>query len=305
MPQPRTYVSIGMPVYNGENYIVHALDSILAQTFEDFEVVICDNASTDATERICLDYAANDRRIRYHRNDTNLGAAVNYNRTFALSSGIYFKWAAHDDVCAPTFFERCVEILDADPSVVLSHPRTIIIDADGRPFLNYLVELNTGDVRPHVRFGEMVRREHWCYPVFGVFRTEVLAKTTLIAGYTDSDRVLLAETCLWGRVVQIPEVLFLRREHAQTSTRAIARDQDRMQWFDPTHTGREHYLWLKLRGYLDAIGHAPIGAQERVMCYGQLVRLLGEKTLLRFARFVNFKTERRHIAIPVDGVEWG
>ena len=96
-------VSLGFPVYNGERYLAAALDSLLGQTFRDLEVVICDNASTDRTAELCAAYAARDARVRYHRNPTNLGAAPNFNRTFELSRGEYFKWAAHDDVCAPTF----------------------------------------------------------------------------------------------------------------------------------------------------------------------------------------------------------
>ena len=99
----RPRVSIGLPVYNGENFLEFALDSILGQTFQDFELIISDNASTDATESICRRYAAKDSRIRYYRNPNNQGAAQNYNRVFALARGEYFKWAAHDDVCKPNY----------------------------------------------------------------------------------------------------------------------------------------------------------------------------------------------------------
>ena len=101
-------VSIGLPVYNGERYLREALDSILGQTFRDFELIICDNASTDETAAICADYAARDPRIRYHRQTHNIGATANFNHTFELARGAYFKWAAHDDVLAPTWLEKCV-----------------------------------------------------------------------------------------------------------------------------------------------------------------------------------------------------
>jgi glycosyltransferase involved in cell wall biosynthesis len=116
-------VSIGMPVYNGENFIVESLDALFAQTFTDFELIICDNASTDRTGEICREYAARDARIRYCRNETNIGASANYNLTFELARGDYFKWAAHDDICAPTYVERCVEALDRDPGVALAYRR--------------------------------------------------------------------------------------------------------------------------------------------------------------------------------------
>ena len=81
--EPR--VSIGMPVYNGENYLAQALDSLLAQTFTDFEIVICGNASTDGTEALCREYAERDARIVYRRNESNVGAAANFNKVFGGS----------------------------------------------------------------------------------------------------------------------------------------------------------------------------------------------------------------------------
>src|SRR3712207_6191103 len=109
-------VSIGLPVYNGEKFIREAIDSILNQTFEDFELIISDNASTDETAAICQTYAAQDRRVRYFRNLENIGAAGNHNRVFEAASGKYFKWAAHDDLCGPNFVAECVNVLDRDPS---------------------------------------------------------------------------------------------------------------------------------------------------------------------------------------------
>jgi len=84
-------ISIGMPVYNGQAFIESAIKSILEQTFEDFELILSDNASNDKTQEICLDYKQQDNRIRYFRNEVNLGAAQNYNRVFELSKGKYFK----------------------------------------------------------------------------------------------------------------------------------------------------------------------------------------------------------------------
>src|SRR5438128_3187989 len=108
-------VSLGLPVFNGEAFLVQVLESILAQTYGDFELIISDNASTDATPDICRVYAARDPRIRYVRNATNVGAARNFNRVFQLSTGEYYKLANADDVCAPTLVERCVAVLDTHP----------------------------------------------------------------------------------------------------------------------------------------------------------------------------------------------
>jgi glycosyltransferase involved in cell wall biosynthesis len=127
-------VSIGLPVFNGERYLARALDSLVAQDFEDFELIISDNASTDGTSEICQEYAGRDRRINVHRNERNIGAVGNFNRTLQLSSGDYFKWAAHDDWCAPEFLSRCVEVLDEDPSMILCFTAMGVADAEGRVF---------------------------------------------------------------------------------------------------------------------------------------------------------------------------
>ncbi len=114
-------LSIGLPVYNGERFLSAAIDSLLRQTFEDFELIISDNASTDATGAICRGYADQDRRIRYLPTKENIGSAPNFNRVIELASAPYFSWAAHDDVRAPQYLERCVEVLDRDPSVILAY----------------------------------------------------------------------------------------------------------------------------------------------------------------------------------------
>src|SRR5687767_6137887 len=116
MPEPA--LSIGLPVYNGERYLREAIGSILSQDFTDFELIISDNASTDGTAAICAFYAARDARIRYHRSETNLGAAPNHRRVFELARAPFFKWAAHDDSGSPQLLERCVQTMyAARPSV--------------------------------------------------------------------------------------------------------------------------------------------------------------------------------------------
>jgi len=113
-------VSIGMPVYNGEPFIQEALDSLLAQTFADFELIISDNASTDGTEAICREYAARDKRIRCVRQPENLGAAANFQFVLDEAVGEYFMWAAADDVWLPKFIETCMKLLKTDASAKMA-----------------------------------------------------------------------------------------------------------------------------------------------------------------------------------------
>ena len=131
MPTP--LISIGLAVYNGQNFVADAIESVLSQTFADFELIVTDNASMDATPEIAAEFVRRDSRVRYYRNAENLGCAPNLNRCYELSNPKtrYFKWAAHDDVIAPTFLERCVEALEADSSAAMAHTRSVIIDATG------------------------------------------------------------------------------------------------------------------------------------------------------------------------------
>src|ERR1041385_3327059 len=108
-------VSVGLPVYNAENYLDDTLRNLLSQSYRDFELIISDNASTDTTEEICRDYAAKDQRIMYQRNNCNMGIAWNHNRVFHLSSGEFFMWAAHDDVRTTDYISQCVAALETDP----------------------------------------------------------------------------------------------------------------------------------------------------------------------------------------------
>ncbi len=140
-------VSIGLPVYNGEKYLERALDCLLKQDYADFELIVSDNASTDATESICREYAAKDSRIRYYRNPANIGASPNYNRVFSLARGEFFKWASHDDECDPSLLRRCLEAFDraGGAAVLVFSIAADIIDEAGRVIF---LSLRTGSAHP-------------------------------------------------------------------------------------------------------------------------------------------------------------
>ncbi|MFP3867794.1 MAG: glycosyltransferase family 2 protein [Desulfobacteraceae bacterium] len=224
-------VSIGLPVYNGARWLKEALDSFLAQTFEDFELIISDNASTDKTPEICRAYAARDARIRYYRNEKNLGAAENYNRVFHLSTGEYFKWAADDDWCAPNCLEQCVEVLDSKPEVVLCYTKTTVIDENGATIP--MAEDNLNLYSPNVpeRFLQTLTKIKFCHNIiFGLMRRNTLAKTPLQGKYLAADRCLVAELALHGPFWEIPERLFFRRKHSGN----IGTSLKDMSFYDPS-----------------------------------------------------------------------
>ena len=172
-------VSIGLPVYNGERFLAQALDSLLGQTLQDFELIISDNASTDGTADICLDYAARDARIRYIRQPSNIGAPRNWNFVALEARGRYFKWASADDFCDPRMLEKCVAVLSADPSVVLCYGRACIVDeetGEHRPFAH---DFSAVDPRPSERFKTVFRSLVLKQRAQGVIRLDVLRRTSL------------------------------------------------------------------------------------------------------------------------------
>ena len=266
-------VTIGMPVYNGARYIELALQSILGQTFRNFELIISDNASTDATESICRRYAETDQRIRYHRNERNLGAAANYNRVIHLARGRYFRHAAHDDVLAPTNIERCTAVLEANPDVVLAYPRMIMIDAAGEQIETREHSLELDDARPSARFAKYAYQcdeGSMCDPVFGLFRTSALRETALLGAYIAADMILLGEIALRGRIVEIPEYLFFERYHAEGSVLSNPSLDDRAAWFDLNSRGKlinqaPHFRWFW--ELCRAIERASLDQRERFACY--------------------------------------
>ena len=283
-------VSIGLPVYNGENFLTEALNSILAQTFKDFELIISDNASTDKTKEICQEYEAKDARIRYYRHQQNLGASWNYNWVFQLSRGKYFKWAAHDDVCTPEFLEKCVKILEQNPSVVLCHPRVRVIDKQGNLFddpelyvklTNANVKLKTDSPKPQERFGDLISFPHSCYQIFGVIRTDILKKTSLIKGYGGADRTLLAKLALWGEFYEVPEYLFFLRRHPEQSINISVRSIHLYSlWHDPSKKGQIMFpRWTLILDNLISIQQAPLSWQEKMSCYFQIRGLLRREWL--------------------------
>lgn len=242
---PRPKVSIGLPVYNGGNLIATALEAIQAQTFTDWELVICDNASEDDTQEICEKYAAEDPRIVYHRNPENVGAMGNFNLVWERSSGEYFKWQSHDDWVSPHFLEQCVRALDDDPGIVLAFGQMCRLDARDN------TEVWVRSHEPIVDSASTLRRFHdslWklkFYPIFGVFRSSTFAETMGLTNNPEPDRILLAEVALRGRFAQIPHITLFQVSPRREST---------WLWLNPGNTASRFGNSIRsVKGLLSAV----------------------------------------------------
>ena len=239
-------VTIGVPVYNGELYLAETLESLLAQDFEDFEIVISDNASDDRTSEICAKYAAKDPRISYLRNDRNVGGAHNYSLLVDVARGEYFKWASADDLCAPGFLSSCVEMLDSHPEVVLVYPQTMLISHDGTEIGPQVAGLDLAWAEPWTRLRFFAMRRRLCNPCFGVMRTSVVLRTDRISPYVSSDIVFLAEMALEGPIREISEVMFFRRVTDTSCGLGKLTRREVLSWFDPSAGGEVRAPMLRV-----------------------------------------------------------
>jgi len=267
-------VSIGLPVRDGAAFVAEAIESILAQTFADFELIISDNASTDATPEICARYAAADRRIRFYRQAENVGAARNFNLVVQRSRGRYFKWAAHDDLIRPSYLERCVAALDAHPDAVLC--QSVVEITDGRSLLEVYdhTAFGTSCARQADRLSARLRARR-CTEVFGLIRRDALLGTALIADHVGADRTLLVELALRGRFVGVPEALFINRDHPERFTRRNKTLRAQAAWYGAGGPPRRVLrTWILYATCLRLVRRYVTDPAERRRCYLRLARSL-------------------------------
>jgi len=270
-------VSIGMPVRNGEPFIEETIQSLLAQTFRDFELIISDNASDDSTPTICQHYAERDKRVRYIRLQTNIGAAPNFNEVFRIASGQYFKWACHDDTYLPDYLIRCVEVFQRSaPDVVVVYPKTELIDKNNQSLGLDSLNLSIGGKMPHQRLAYYINNIHLSNPMFGLIRSASLRKTRLHDSFIGSDHVLLAELLMLGDFIEVPEVLFRRRLHPGRSLEANPSTDALRRFFNPST--RISTLDLLPKGlrlqleYVRSVYRIPIRYSEKFKCLAAIAR---------------------------------
>jgi glycosyltransferase involved in cell wall biosynthesis len=265
-------VSIGLPVFNGEQFLEQCLDSILRQTHRDVELIISDNASTDGTENICRRYAERDARIVYHRQPRNHGVTWNFRQVALLARGEYFLWMAHDDFLAPEYVEYCLTSLQNHRESVLCYSKAVEVDEHGNHLARKEQVLRADTPSAHERFRELIRMEHNCESIFGLIRTDVLKKTSIHGDFPDSDRCVLAELALYGTFTKLPQYLFFHREHAQRVTKQFPTRQERMFRLNPDRRLRLVFPHFRqLREYVEAIHRSPLNFRERWSCYRHLL----------------------------------
>jgi len=266
-------LTVAVPVYNGGRFLEPTLESLVSQTFGDFELIISDNASDDETEAVSREFVRRDPRVRYHRQPRNVGLSANYNDLFRMARGRLFKWAPADDLCLPDFLARCVEALESRRDVVLAYPRARFIDGEGRPLEVEDPGWNLVSDDPAERLRYVIRSGHLVNSILGVIRSEDLSKTRLLPRYPGGDYRLLGELCLRGKFVELPEALFVRRFHERSSK---VRGSDRL-WLQRYWRGRSGMAlpyWSLCSDYFRAIAGARIPVRDRLSLAAYLLRVM-------------------------------
>jgi len=228
-------ISIGMPAYNSERTIASAIDSLLAQSFKDFELIVSDNASSDSTLEIVQRFAAADPRIQLVRQAQNIGANANYTYVARCARGKYFKWASSSDWYDSTFLERCIEFLELNNDAVLAYPRTRVFQNIPSKYLEYDSDIDVCEENPEDRLMHVIRKIRLNNVMNGLIRTEYLRKTRYIERYPSADVVLVGNLALLGKLKLLPEPLYYRRMESETSTSLMSPEAiERHHYPNPT-----------------------------------------------------------------------
>ncbi|MFC9692429.1 glycosyltransferase family 2 protein [Kribbella sp. NPDC056951] len=274
MTHPR--LSIGLPVYNGEEYLAQSLDAVLGQTYTDFELILSSNASTDGTDDICREYAARDERITFYRQDRNVGAAPHHDFVFQKSHGELFKWASGDDLWGRDLVAKCIDLLDANPDAVLTHTYTAAIDGEDNIIQALEYPLHTDAVEAPERLRSQLRDADLPGAIqaddfYGVIRSDVLRKVKPHGSFYHADQVFMAELVLHGRFLEVPEWLYFRRHH---DGRALQANPTISSWsrnLDPKRSNKLVHPPIRLvaeyiLGYYAAVRRSPLSAADKRAC---------------------------------------
>ncbi|MDH3397693.1 MAG: glycosyltransferase [Acidimicrobiia bacterium] len=284
--------SFGIPVYNGEPTIRRTVESALAQTFGDIEVVVADNLSTDATEEICTEIALRDRRLRYVRNETNLGQNGNFTEVAKLARGEFFRWLGDDDWVEREYVEACLRAFGERPDAVLATTYQEHVEPGGTVHYEEYEGERVTAADPAKRFDQVLRllgaNPLWIDPVYSTVRRKTLMETGLMRSIRFADAAVACELALAGRWVHVPQRLAGRT-------------------FEPLPRG-----WRAYSQYTGGATTGPVGwlaarSQRIILCYvlarivashpalGPRQRVRGWTSIARFYTLMRARQVRRRL----------
>lgn len=261
-------LSFAIPIRNGEDVLPGLLESLLAQDFSDFEIVISDNASTDRTTEVCQAYALRDSRIRYHRNPENIGLNANFNLLIELARGKYMRWIGGDDRLEPDYARKCIEALKARPDVIgVTTYQDYVDDYGNRDYYEYTGK-RLDYPRAYQRYARMVwfmtHDYRYVDPIYTMTRRDVLLNIGGHKPVLNADQVLAIEISLYGAFTHIPECLAHRGWKFQAST---PHDQLlRQNFHDQYDKVRKHTYLNIIAAAWEPVMRLPLPWWEKLLC---------------------------------------
>ncbi len=266
---PRPRLSFAIPVRNGEQFLGRALDSLLAQDFEDFEILVCDNASKDRTPDIVQRYTERDRRVRYERNPEDIGQIENFNRALELCRGDFIRWLGADDWLEPSYARKCVAALDARPDAVGVTTQWRFADDSGRitwldirgPRVDALTPFKR--LRLTLRLLQSVQPTLFD-PIYSLLRRDALQRTRLLLIDPWTDRLLAVELCLLGSFCHIDDCLATRRSFFEKAEVRLPRYHKSLG----TKRGKRIRMYI---GFADIVRRASLALPQKAACLGAVL----------------------------------
>jgi glycosyltransferase involved in cell wall biosynthesis len=271
-------VTIGLPVYNGDKKgLRQSIESILGQDYSNIELVISDNASTDGTSGVCQEFAAKENRVRYYRNETNIGANKNFLRALDLCTSAFFKWAEHGDVHEPSYISSCMKKMLEDDAIVLCYPRTRAIHENGVSEIAN-DHVNAMDDSPVERYVHVISELCYCNAFYGIYRTSVVRELKLWdTECRGPDVVMMAEIALKGKILQIDDILYLTHRDNKWSQPIEEQTCRLYRMSDPNriHRGITFPFCRMIIEHLDMVRFSPLDESEKVYLCEQTLKILG------------------------------
>lgn len=219
-------ISIGMPVYNGEKYIREALDSLLDQSFSDFELIISDNASSDSTQAICLKYVDRDLRVRYIRQSSNIGAAANFKFVLNQCIGTYFMWAAYDDKWSREWLEKAHDAI-RESGVSMAFGQIVHVDSAGEVMkhpangVSFGYAYGANSLLRRIRFYLAYEGMGKANCIYSLYDRRLLGPlndmwSEIISGDRLYDYTMVYECLKYGNLKQVEKVTLSKRVHGES-----------------------------------------------------------------------------------------
>ena len=262
-------VSIGVPAYNSARFIRQSLESLLTQDYNNIELIVSDDGSTDETPEICAEITRRDARVVMVQG-VHLGGRQNFNTVLRLARGKYFMWAADHDLWDKRFVSACVAALEADQDAILAYARSALVDPGGSILAEMDDALAIGQSRPIDRYRWLIWRLENCNAIYGLMRCEQLKGTGGYGAHPAPDHLVLAKMALRGRFIQIQHTMYFRRQNRPPERAEVQRRRQPFD-LDPNEAGR----WLSLpegeyfRGlrnaHMSAVIAAPISVGDKIL----------------------------------------